>query len=222
MTRFLDIILSAGALICLFPFLVPVVVILKITGEGEVFFYQERVGKGLIRFNLLKFATMLKDSPNMGTGTITVHNDPRVLPFGRFLRKTKTNELPQLINVLMGDMSLIGPRPVTLNTYILYTDEVQKQISLVRPGLSGLGSIIFRNEEQLLDGKADPKKYYHEAIAPFKGQIECWFVKNKSVGVYLIAILITIVAVLFPQSNIIWKMLPDLPPLPDNLKQKTI
>lgn len=222
MTRFLDIILSAGALICLFPLLVPVLIILKMTGEGEVFFCQERVGKGFIRFNLLKFVTMLKDSPNMGTGTITVHNDPRVLPFGRFLRKTKTNELPQLINVLMGDMSLIGPRPVTRNTYRLYTDEVQRQISLVRPGLSGLGSIIFRNEEQLLDGEADPKKYYHEVIAPFKGQIECWFVQNKSVSVYLIAILITIVAVLFPKSNIIWKMLPRLPPLPDNLKQKKI
>ena len=91
--------------------LVPVAIVLRLTGEGEVFFLQERVGKDGKPFKLYKFATMLKNSPNMGTGTVTLKHDPRVLPVGRFLRKTKINELPQLLNILIGDMSVVGPRP---------------------------------------------------------------------------------------------------------------
>ena len=99
------------ALVLLSPLLLPLMFILRVTGEGEIFFPQSRVGRGGKDFKLYKFATMLKDSPNMGTGTVTVKNDPRVLPMGGFLRKTKINELPQLINIFNGDMSVIGPRP---------------------------------------------------------------------------------------------------------------
>ena len=98
----------------------------------------------------LEFATMLKDSPNIGTGTITVQNDPRVLPIGKFLRKTKINELPQLINVFTGEMSLIGPRPLTSENFSMYPKEAQNTIKKMRPGLSRVGSIIFRNEETLI------------------------------------------------------------------------
>ena len=219
MIRFLDIILSAGALICLSPLLLPVILILKVTGEGEVFFYQERVGKSLVKFKLLKFATMLKDSPNIGTGSITVNNDPRVLPFGKFLRKSKINEIPQLINILIGDMSLIGPRPVTYDAFCLYEKEVQEQISLVRPGLSGIGSIIFRDEENFLDDKLNPRLYYKEVIAPFKGEVECWYVHNQSIRLYLKAIILTLFVLLFPNSKFIWKTFPTLPNIPDNLKE---
>ena len=113
MKRFFDIVLSGLAILCLSPLLIPVVIILKLTGEHYIFYTQERIGLGGKPFGLLKFATMLKNSPNMGAGDITTHNDPRVLPFGRILRKTKINELPQLFNIFLGDMSIIGPRPLT-------------------------------------------------------------------------------------------------------------
>ena len=106
--RFLDIILSSIAIIILSPLLVPVMIILKLTGEGHIFYHQKRIGKNGELFNLYKFATMFKDSPNMTGGNITAKDDPRILPFGKFLRKHKINELPQIINVLLGDMSLIG------------------------------------------------------------------------------------------------------------------
>ena len=106
MKRFLDVVLSFLSLVVLAPLLLPVVVILRFTGEGEVFYIQERAGRWGNSFGLYKFATMLKNSPNIGAGELTVRGDPRVLPFGQFLRKTKLNELPQLWNVLKGEMSL--------------------------------------------------------------------------------------------------------------------
>ena len=102
MIRFFDILFSGIALLILFPLLVPVSIILRLTSEGEVLFLQERIGKGGKKFKLFKFATMLKNSPNIGTGTVTMRNDPRVLPVGKLLRKTKINELPQLLNILIG------------------------------------------------------------------------------------------------------------------------
>ena len=117
MTRLLDIFFSSLAIFIFSPILICIVIILRFTGEGEVFFLQDRVGKDKKNFTLFKFATMLKDSENIGTGTITLHNDPRILPFGSFLRKTKLNELPQLFNILNGTMSVIGPRPQTKRCY---------------------------------------------------------------------------------------------------------
>ena len=137
MQRSLDILLSGLALLVLSPLLVPVAIALRLTGEGEVFFIQQRVGRGGQPFGLYKFATMLKDSPNIGTGELTVHNDPRVLPVGRFLRKSKINELPQLINVLIGDMSIAGPRPQTPRCFAAFPPAMQDRIKQVRPGLSG-------------------------------------------------------------------------------------
>ena len=170
MQRFFDIIFSSAALIVLSPLLVPIVIILKFTGEGEIFYVQQRVGKDGKMFGLLKFATMLKDSPNMGTGTITVKGDPRVLPFGRFLRKTKINELPQLINILKGDMSIIGPRPQDLRCFVVFPEKDQENIKKVRPGLSGIGSIIFRDEEGIMAREEikDKVYFYDHVISPTK------------------------------------------------------
>ena len=109
----------------------------------KLFFLQERIGKSGKVFHLYKFATMLKNNPNIGTGTITVKGDPRVLPVGKVLRKSKINELPQLLNVLRGDMSVIGPRPLTAQTFGSYSAATQAVVREVRPGLSGVGSIIF-------------------------------------------------------------------------------
>ena len=143
MQRFFDLTLSSIAIILLSPLLIPVIFILKITGEGEIFYIQKRIGRNGNEFGLLKFATMLKNSPNIGAGEITIHNDPRVLPVGKFLRKTKLNELPQLFNIILGDMSLVGPRPMVPNTYANYPKEAQFILNKVRPGLTGIGSIFF-------------------------------------------------------------------------------
>ena len=211
MTRLLDVCLSFIAILLLLPLFIPVVLLLKITGEGEVLYVQQRVGYNGGRFGLIKFATMLKDSPNLGSGTITVKGDSRVLPVGKFLRLTKINELPQLLNVLRGDMSLIGPRPLTPETYAMYPKHIQDVIQFCRPGLSGVGSIVFRDEQNLLNEGQDPVKMYRNFIAPFKGQLEEWYVKNHSVYNYILLILLTVVVVVTKKSDIVWRIFPDLP-----------
>ena len=175
MERLFDVFLSSIALIFLSPLLLPIVIILKFTGEGEVFFMQKRIGRNSRLFKLIKFATMLKNSPHLGTGTVTMKHDPRILPVGKFLRKTKINELPQLLNILLGDMSVIGPRPLTIETFGSYSSDTQDIIKGVRPGLSGVGSIIFREEEEILHGPYASTDFYNKVIAPYKGALEKWF-----------------------------------------------
>ena len=174
MQRLLDIFFSAIALIILFPFLLPIAIVLRFTGEGEIFYEQERVGLNGKTFGLLKFATMLKESPNIGNGEITVKNDPRILPVGQFLRKTKVNELPQILNVFLGNMSVVGPRPMVPNTFEQY-GESRYLIEKVRPGLTGIGSIIFRNEEQYLSKQEDARGFYFATIVPYKIKLELWY-----------------------------------------------
>ena len=218
MQRLFDILFSSLALLILAPLLVPVVIVLRFTGEGEVFFRQQRVGLGGGSFGLLKFATMLKDSPNIGTGTITTKDDPRVLPFGKFLRKTKINELPQLLNILKGDMSVIGPRPQTRRCFEAFPARSQAEIVKVRPGLSGVGSVVFRDEEDLMHAAVDPNAFYDQVIMPYKGALEEWYVARRSLLLYFKLIVITAWVVLFPSSRIAWTWLPGLPPVPEALK----
>tara|TARA_B110000438_G_scaffold212460_1_gene204556 strand:- start:225 stop:902 length:678 start_codon:yes stop_codon:yes gene_type:complete len=218
MERFFDILFSGFALLVLFPLLVPIVIILKCSGEGEVFFLQERIGKEGTLFKLFKFATMLKDSPNLGTGTVTMREDPRVLPVGKFLRKTKINELPQLLNIFFGDMSVIGPRPLTMQTFGSYSDSTQAVIKKVRPGLSGVGSIIFRGEEDIMHGVTASVDFYDNVIAPYKGALEEWFVSNKSLYIYFMATFITVWTVLFPKTKVAWTVFKGLPEPPEELK----
>ena len=118
--RLLDILISLVALISLLPLFIPIIILLRLTAEGEVFYLQERIGINNSRFHILKFATMLKNSINMGTKSITLQNDFRVTKVGKFLRKTKLNELPQLINILKGDISIVGPRPLVAKTFEAY------------------------------------------------------------------------------------------------------
>jgi lipopolysaccharide/colanic/teichoic acid biosynthesis glycosyltransferase len=219
MERFFDIVFSGLALLVLSPLLVPIILILKFSGEGEVFFLQERIGRNGEVFKLFKFATMLKDSPNIGTGTVTMKGDPRVLPVGKFLRKTKINELPQLLNIFFGDMSVIGPRPLTSQTFGSYSLSTQEVVKSVRPGLSGVGSIIFRGEEDIMHGASASVDFYDNAIAPYKGALEEWFVSNKSLYIYLVAIFVTAWAVLIPSTKIAWRVFKDLPEPPTELKQ---
>lgn len=219
MDRIFDILFSGIALLFLSPLFTVTAILLRLTGEGEVFFLQERIGKGGKKFKLFKFATMLKDSPNIGTGTVTMKGDPRVLPVGAFLRKTKINELPQLLNIFIGDMSVIGPRPLTNETFRAYSEQTQSLIKQVRPGLSGIGSIIFRSEEEIMHDVTASVDFYVNVIAPYKGALEEWFVLNKSLYIYFMAIIITVWAVFFPRTNIVWRIFRDLPEPPTVLRQ---
>jgi len=215
--RFTDIFFATCALVLLSPLLFLICLVLRFTGEGEIIYKQERVGRGGTKFQLMKFATMMKDSPNIGTGTITIENDPRVLPLGGILRRTKVNELPQLINVVLGDMSLIGPRPLTDETFAAYTTEAQEIITKVRPGLSGLGSIVLRNEEKLLTGVNEHRLFYFEVVAPYKAELEIWYFNQRSYALYITLIFLTAYVVIFSDSKIIWKRFKELPPLPREL-----
>ena len=218
--RLLDILFSALALILLLPLFIPVALILRLTGEGEIFFSQKRVGKGGKLFNLLKFATMLKNSPSIGSGTVTLKNDPRVLPFGKFLRKTKINELPQLINILVGDMSVVGPRPQTPRCFEVFPKNLQPIISSIRPGLSGLGPVVFRDEENILSEDSKSADFYDQTIAPYKGEVEAYYIKVIGIFSYFKIIFLTLWVVIFPKSSIVWKVFPSLPSPPAKLKKQ--
>lgn len=210
--RGLDIAVAGAALACLLPFFVPVALALRLTGEGEVLYGQERVGYRGRKFRLLKFVTMRKGSENIGTGTITVKNDPRVLPLGRFLRKTKINELPQLLNVLKGDMSIVGPRPQTEECYRCFPEKDRAKVYLAKPGLTGLGSVVFRNEEEILanSGK-ELGRCYREDVMPHKAALEIWYQEHQSLLVDVKIILLTACVILFPKSRLYSSWLKGLP-----------
>ena len=211
--RLLDVIVSAIALIILLPIFISIIIILRLTAEGEVFYFQERYGIHNSKFKIWKFATMLKNSMNMGSGSITLQNDPRVTKFGSFLRKTKINELPQIINILKGDISLVGPRPLVTKTFTAYNEDVQSKIYNVKPGLTGIGSIIFRDEESIISAVTyeDPHKFYKRVIAPYKGDLEMWYQQHNSFFLDLQLIFMTAWVILFPSSKLYEKWFKNLP-----------
>lgn len=218
MERFFDILFSSIAIIALLPLLGPIILILRFSGEREIFFFQERIGKDGKVFWLFKFVTMLKNSPYLGSGTVTMKGDARILPVGKFLRKTKINELPQLVNIFFGDMSVIGPRPLTSQTFGAYSSLTQEIVKQVKPGLSGVGSIIFRGEEEIMHGSLASVEFYDNVIAPYKGALEEWFVANRGMYIYFTCIFITVWAVLVPGTRLVWVLLKNLPEPPEDLK----
>lgn len=219
MTRLLDIFLSLFALIVFLPFGLLIVLVLKCTGEGEIFYTQERIGKGGRRFGLLKFATMLKNSPVIGAGDITVKDDPRVLPVGKFLRKTKLNEVPQLVNILAGDMSIVGPRPQTPKNFEYFPLEGKQIILSMRPGLTGIGSIVFRDEETIVGNSGKSiEECYRQVIGPYKAELEAWYRDRQNITTYFLLIVVTAWVILRPHSEIYRRIWSYLPPLPDSLR----
>jgi len=219
MTRILDILFSFIALLIFFPFGIFIVIILRFTGEGEIFYTQDRIGKNGKHFGLLKFATMLKNSPSIGSGDVTVKNDSRVLPVGRFLRKTKINEIPQLINILIGDMSVVGPRPQTPKNFEYFPPQGKEIILSMRPGLTGIGSIVFRDEETIVanSGKTIEACYY-ELIGPYKAKLEAWYCERQNIVTYFLLIMSTAWVIVCPRSEIYRRIWSSLPPLPDELR----
>ena len=208
--RFIDLLIACIALMILSPILVPIIIILMITGEKEVFYLQKRVGYKNKPFDIWKFATMQKNSPSVGTGEITLRNDPRVTKFGKVLRMTKLNELPQIINVLKGDMSIVGPRPLMNVSFQLYAPEVQQRIYHVKPGITGIGSLIFRDEEKMVSDAADPRAMYN-AIYPYKAALEMWYQHHFNLFTDCMIIFLTAWSIIFPANKLVTKIFKDLP-----------
>ena len=211
--RIIDILIAAIALVVLSPLLIIAIIILLFTGEHEVLFIQKRVGFKNREFDIWKFATMLKNSPNIGTGEITLRNDPRVTPFGKFLRFTKLNELPQIINVLKGDMSIVGPRPLMRISFKQYPDNIQEIIYNSIPGITGIGSLIFRDEEKIVSAAPDPQAMYI-AIFSIKGSLELWYQQHASLVTDIKIIFLTAWTIIFPKSKLVYVFFKDLPPIP--------
>jgi lipopolysaccharide/colanic/teichoic acid biosynthesis glycosyltransferase len=216
--RILDVIVALVVLIVLLPLFIPICLLLRFTAEGEVFYLQKRVGYHNQSFEIWKFTTMLKNSMSMGTGSLTLRNDPRVTSIGKFLRMTKINELPQVINVLNGTMSLVGPRPQVEKDFQAYPEAMRPLIYNAKPGITGIGSIIFRDEEKLLSSTSmPPHDFYREHIAPYKGTLELWYQQHASMVTDLKIIFLTAWQIFFPQSNLVFKIFKDLPVRPAEL-----
>jgi len=210
--RTIDLFVALVTIIILSPFLIIICIALLLTGEHEVFYFQERIGFKNKTFNICKFATMLKNSPNLGTGSITLRDDPRVTSVGKFLRQSKINELPQVLNILKGDMTLVGPRPHMEFDFNHYPEHIKKTVFNVKPGITGIGSIVFRDQEMIFTkAKMDPHKYYKKYMAPYKGELEIWYQNNMSFFTDIKIIFLTAWVILFPSPNLVYNVFPTLP-----------
>ncbi|MGB4850550.1 MAG: sugar transferase [Saprospiraceae bacterium] len=219
--RIMDVVFATIALIVLSPIFLMIIIVLFASGEKEVFYKQKRVGYKNQHFNMIKFTTMFKNSMNIGTGSITLRNDPRVTTVGKYLRLTKLNELPQLFNVIKGDMSLVGPRPLVDKTFEAYSEEIQNIVTKMKPGITGIGSIVFRDEEKLLSiQKGDPFTYYQDIVAPIKGGMEKWYYAKRSIPVDLKLIFLTGMSILKPNSDLYMYFFGDLPMMEELKKVK--
>jgi len=210
--RFFDIVFSLVAIVILLPVFIPVIILLLLTGEHEVFYKQDRVGYKNKIFKILKFATMLKNSSNMGDGDITKRGDPRITAVGKFLRQSKLNELPQVFNIFLGDMSFVGPRPLMKVGFDRYSDEMKSKVYNAQPGLTGIGSIVFRDEELIItQSNLPPHECYRDIILPYKGALEVWYHKHLNFFTDFMILFLTAWYIVFPKSNMVYKVFPSLP-----------
>ena len=177
--RALDVVVSAAGVLVLLPALGLIALLVKATSAGPVLFVQERVGRGLVPFRLFKFRTMVADAPLRGPA-ITVGADPRVTRVGAFLRRTKLDELPQLLNVLRGDMSLVGPRP-EVPKYVALYGEAERRIFGVRPGITDPSSLLYRDESAVLATYPDPERAYREVLLPHKIAVSLAYADRRTV-----------------------------------------
>ena len=191
--RAFDIFFSFIAVILLSPILLTVALLVTLHDGGPVFYRGERAGLGGKRFRIFKFRTMVLEADKAGA-TSTADDDPRITAIGRFLRRNKLDELPQLLNVLMGDMSVVGPRPQVPWAVDLYSPEEEALLS-VRPGITDYASIRFRNEGEILKGSADPDREYLKTIAPEKIRLGLLYVRQHSLLVDIRIIVATVAAV---------------------------
>lgn len=209
MKRLFDIFFSFIGLLILLPLFVVIAILIKLDSVGPVFFRQERMGKNFKPFFIYKFRTMVKDADRKG-GQITVSGDNRVTRFGRILRKTKLDELPQLINVLKGEMSLVGPRPEVRKYVEIYKNDY-KEILKIRPGITDFASIVYRDEESVLKDKENPEEYYKNILLPKKIELAKEYIKIYSFSSDLKLIFLTIIKILFPTYDFVCYIKKEFP-----------
>jgi lipopolysaccharide/colanic/teichoic acid biosynthesis glycosyltransferase len=162
-------------------------------------------------FKVWKFATMLKNSDLIQGGDITLRKDPRITKVGKFLRMAKLNESPQLFNVLKGDMSIVGPRPLMEIHFNHYSKSIRKKIYSVNPGITSIASVILRDEEYFLSNTNDPHKFMVDTLYPFKGKLELFYQKHASLFSDFMIILLTAWVIIFPNTDLSYKIFKDLP-----------
>ena len=221
--RIFDFLFSLIGIILAAPIMAVAIVVLRFTGEGKVFFVQERVGYKNRIFKILKFTTMLSAAPEQKNKTNIGKRDPRITPIGAFFRNSKIDELPQMINVLKGDMSFVGPRPLMkVPDFVSYPPDVQENIYNVRPGITAIGSVVFRDEAQIIsqvkDEGKDPAQFKSKVIFPYKGRVEMWYNENQSFWVDFKILLLTAWTLIFPTSQMAYKLFDDLPKRDNELK----
>ena len=190
MLRILDFVFSLIGLILLSPFFLFLAIWIKLDSKGSVFYIQKRVGRNNIEFGLYKFRSMKPDADKQGLLTVG-GRDPRITNSGYFIRKYKLDELPQLFNVLIGDMSLVGPRP-EVRKYVNYYSSKQLEILNIRPGITDLASIKYKNENEILGKSIDPEKTYIQEIMPHKLELNREFIENPTIIKYFTIIFRTI------------------------------
>ena len=211
MIRFFDIVFSFLMIIILSPLFLIVSILNLSTGENKIFYLQKRVGKNNRSFNIIKFATMIDNSINLGSKGFVEKNDWRLLPLGAFLRKTKINELPQLFNVLKGDMSLVGYRPLIEETYSKAKKYNINTDLKGRPGITSIASIYFRDEEVLIANAENKEQFYFNEIFPKKLLLDEWWYLNKSFKYYIYIIVITGLSLFMSLKNLPLSHLKGLP-----------
>ena len=188
--RIVDIVFSLSALIFMFPALIIIGSLLKLYG-GPAIFRQERVGRGGTPFRIFKFRSMVVGAEKQGA-SVTAENDPRITPLGRWLRKTKIDELPELFNVLRGDMSIVGPRPEVAPYVALWPEDDRNTILSVRPGISDYATLYYHDEQAVLGVSDDPEKSYVEQILPHKVRLYNKYLRERNLGLDLRIILGTL------------------------------
>lgn len=194
MIRLFDIIFSTIGIIVLLPILIPLYILIILESKGGGFYIQERIGKNGKPFSLYKFRTMQTGSDNNGQLTIG-QRDSRITRIGYYLRKTKADEIPQLFNVLKGEMSLVGPRPEVKKYVDMYSNE-QRQVLCIRPGITDYASIKYANENELLAKVNDPERVYIEQIMPDKIKLNMMYIQHHTVSEYFKIIFLTFKKVL--------------------------
>lgn len=200
MKRFLDVTLSLIGLIVFSPILLPAIALVWIQDWHSPFYIAERVGRGEKLFKMVKLRSMIINASKTGVDS-TSSNDKRITGVGKFIRKYKLDELSQLWNVLIGDMSLVGPRPNVKRETDLYTNE-EKFLLTLKPGITDFSSIVFSDEGEILKDQSDPDIAYNQLIRPWKSKLGIFYVKNKTLMVDISLILLTVLSVVSKESTL--------------------
>ena len=207
--RFCDIIFALMGLLVTSPIVLIVIVLKKLAGEQEIFYIKGRVGKGGRLFPFIKLSSMKPAKKGEKTSSLTLSNDSRITPLGHFIRKTKIDEFPQFVNIIRGELSFVGPRALMPKIHKDYTKGVKTELSKIRPGVTGLATVVFRNEAQLLADSdyTDEHQFYKEVIGPAKGAIEMIYTQNQSFILDLTILIVTVWQIFRPESLLGYKWL---------------